>query len=167
MMTREDAIVFIKGCLTDYLPKDDYWKLEEVLQALEQPECEDAVSRKALKNIVEDFREFINDLNDYTPIPRDDYKGYMEYLDDINNLPSVTPKQRWIPVTERLPEDAYGCLVTVHYDDYYTGEHDAVYREAVGWDGETWNDRSGLPIDYEVIAWMPQPKPYLKGGQDG
>lgn len=90
---------------------------------------------------------------------------YCGYEDGAKAARSAQPG--WIPVTARLPEDAYGCLVTVHYDDYHTGEHDAVYREAVGWDGETWNDWSGLPIDDEVVAWMPLPTPYREGGQDG
>lgn len=68
---------------------------------------------------------------------------------------------RWIPVSERLPEDAYGCYVTVEVDNALTGEVvPTTLPYLVGYDGETWNDSAGIPIPYEVIAWMPRPKPW-------
>lgn len=56
---------------------------------LEQEPCdEDTISRQPTQSIAEwqkDFREYINMLN----IPRDDYKGIMEY---INDAPSTQPE---------------------------------------------------------------------------
>ena len=74
----------------------------------------------------------------------------------------------WIPVSERLPDKPYGCIVTVMdtnpiptYDEF-----ENIYPDFVGWDGENWNDADGNSIPFEVVAWMPLPGPYkaeLKG----
>lgn len=71
----------------------------------------------------------------------------------------------WIPVTERLPEDGYGVLVTVN------GKHNniafenaleiAEYDNIEGWIIEGYLDW----LDPDVIAWQPLPEPY-KGEKD-
>lgn len=68
---------------------------------------------------------------------------------------------RWIPCSERLPEEPFGCLVTVWDTDPVTmDEFENILPYFVGWDGERWNDGDGLQCPFEVIAWMPLPKPY-------
>lgn len=60
-----------------------------------------------------------------------------------------------------MPEEAYGCLVTVMDCEVYSMEDfENIYPEFVGWDGETWNDGDGKEIPFEVIAWIPLPEPY-------
>jgi hypothetical protein len=62
--------------------------IENNLEDLKPEPCEDAPSAQPTQSIAEwqkDFREYINMLN----IPRDDYKGIMEY---INDVPSAQPK---------------------------------------------------------------------------
>ena len=77
----------------------------------------------------------------------------------VNELPSVTPQEpKWIPVTERLPEDNENVLVSViatNEKDYFR-VGDAWYQPPNGCRGE-WKN---LMICEEVVAWMPLPKPY-------
>ena len=72
------------------------------------------------------------------------------------NLPSVQPEQRWIPVTERLPdkEDVYLCCSTsqdiwiLRYMMPYYFEEGAFIQ----FDGD-------YPVEFsDVIAWMPLPE---------
>lgn len=81
------------------------------------------------------------------------------YADGLN-------ANRWIPVAERLPEEAFGCLVTVEEDDIYGEPHRVIYPDFVGYDGKTWNDADGETIPFEVIAWMPLPQPYKSESED-
>lgn len=65
----------------------------------------------------------------------------------IKNLPSIQPEQRWIPVTERLPEKSGYYLATVD----------------IGWkivDVIYFNNGSGFLMANTVKAWKPCPEPY-------
>ena len=65
----------------------------------------------------------------------------------IKNLPSVQSEQRWIPVTERLPEKSGYYLATVD----------------IGWkivDVIYFNNSSGFLMANTVKAWKPTPEPY-------
>ena len=66
----------------------------------------------------------------------------------------------WIPVTERLPEEPYGCLLIV-WDSPYNGGDDFLnyLPYFAGWDGEQWNDGDGQQVPFEVAFWMPLPEP--------
>ena len=75
---------------------------------------------------------------------------------------------RWIPVTERLPEEPFGCLVTVWDNNPMTGEEfENLLPYFVGWDGEQWNDDDGEQCPFEVIAWCRLPEPYREETGDG
>lgn len=73
----------------------------------------------------------------------------------------------WISVKDRLPEDAFGCLVTILDTDLRTqDEFENILPYTVGYDGETWNNFCGEPIPFEVVAWMKLPAPYQKGDKE-
>lgn len=75
----------------------------------------------------------------------------------INKLPSIQPEQRWIPVTERLPEEGEVVLTQAKFKDdmkmAVSSRIDYNYWTA-------WGTR-----DINIIAWMPLPEPYQEGEQ--
>ena len=72
-------------------------------------------------------------------------------VDKIENIPSAEPRQRWIPVTESLPEDGERVLIT-HKGGVSFGWYNGSYWER----GAPTNHR---PLQ-TVIAWMPLPEAY-------
>lgn len=56
---------------------------------------------------------------------------------------------KWIPVSERLPEQGNtSYLATVDYDDMTFSCQRFFFNDEIGWN------------DYDVIAWQPLPEPY-------
>ena len=107
-------------------------------------ECEDAVSREAVINAFPDI--LIVGYN---------HTGIAEYnhaciVKIVKSLPSVTPKQKWIPVSERLPEKTGLYLVSIG-DLVTTGSFDGH------------NFRTQTMVRFVPDAWMPLPEPYKEG----
>ena len=77
----------------------------------------------------------------------------------MEDAPTVEP--HWIPVTERLPKEPFGCFVTVMDTNPITMEEfENILPYFVGWDGEQWNDADGEQCPFEVLAWWRLPEPY-------
>lgn len=88
--------------------------------------------------------------SDLDHLQRDDWKEIIQIVQD-----APTIQTQWIPVTERLPDEAYGCLVTVWDTNPVTmDEFENILPYFVGWDGEQWNDGDGEQCPFEVIAWI-------------
>lgn len=67
---------------------------------------------------------------------------------------------KWIPVTEKLPDDDIAKFVTIDIDvpDYISLVTDVAY-----YDGGEWYLCGGRgKLCLEVTAWMPLPKPYRR-----
>ena len=127
--------------------------LELLEHKLPEPElyekpCEDAISRKAML----DYQQYLHGKMSN----EENYKLW-EFIKD---LPPVIPTQKWIPCSEDLPKEAFSCFVTIEEDDIHGEPQKVIYPNFVGYDGETWNDADGKVIPFDVIAWMPTPKPY-------
>lgn len=82
---------------------------------------------------------------------RDIKSRWCDTITALRGLPSAQPEQRWIPCSERLPEE---------YGDYL------VTKESTGWNLETYRtidiayfDTGWHKADM-VLAWMPLPEPY-------
>ena len=148
---------------------------------------EDTISRKAA---IEALQEHRNLFCDNTPetFSKLSYaeKSRVDELDmaiaTLINLPSAQPERktgRWIPCSERLPENIRPVIVTwkntdpASYYQYIVGKHftgTACYKNGKWyWYSSTTEDMLAEYGRYdseefdeaiECIAWMPLPKPY-------
>ena len=88
-----------------------------------------------------------------------EYTDYGEFL--VAAIEALQkPERKWIPVSERLPEDGYGVLVTVN------GKHNNITfvdaLEIAEYDGDFGWIVEGYPqwTDPNVTAWQPLPEPF-------
>ena len=91
--------------------------------------------------------------------------GFCDYMSAINGVPSAQPEQRkgkWIPCSERLPEDG---IYLVYAPDYQGGSssakewHDGVMFSK--YKNGKWSIEHGYYSRPNcVIAWMPLPEPW-------
>ena len=77
---------------------------------------------------------------------------------------------RWIPCTERLPEDGDTYLVTIEYNGEVIGVDAASYSPVDGYIDKHWETFNDWKEDddscYHVTAWMPLPEPYKAESED-
>lgn len=82
------------------------------------------------------------------------------------DVPEPKIENRWIPVTERLPEKTSKYLVTVGINFFGFGMNDevsvAIYNIKDGWFCAEENKDT---IIGDITAWMPLPKPW-KGDEE-
>ena len=88
---------------------------------------------------------------------------HRHFLTILMGLPSIQPEQRWIHVTERLPEidkevlvtDGELCWVCSLFES--PDIEDGLYQ---------WEDNYGHWYEFETwVAWMPLPEIYQEGGE--
>ena len=75
----------------------------------------------------------------------------------IKSLPSVEPEQKWIPVTERLPEYGERVLTTTEVGSRGKKVRSGTYTKNLFQcdNGDVWT-----VTDKEVLAWMHCPEPW-------
>ena len=156
-ISREAVDEYITNLLSGYLYDEERTRLEdltayiwELPSVIPQP-CEEAISRQAVMNIISFEYGWLIDAKEYNTNIRIAFNSLMS---KVKALPSVTPKaeQKWIPVSERLPEsdeEYHTFLVTdskgkVTLSEFYLSLDRKPY-----WSGMI-----------DVIAWMPLPQSY-------
>ena len=111
-----------------------------------------AIDADALKERIKRFLG-IKSLDDLLPAER-------AIVQHIDRMPTIRTEQRWIPVTERLPENGEQVLVYARNVHYALAKYDEM-REAGGTYKKQWVTFDAWKPFYtikEVIAWMPLPK---------
>lgn len=109
----------------------------------------------------------------------EEYRALTMVIKTLKNLPSAQPEQRWIPVSERLPDDLSEVNVTwVNHnpESYYKFFKDVPFTATAVYYKRKWywysstcadilseygrNDFNEVDKDVEIIAWLPLPEPY-------
>ena len=102
-----------------------------------------------------------------------------ECAEIIRDLPSAQPEQHWIPVSERMPEDGENCLVSVRCSNNFLVDRGTYSTDLFNVDEEDFFGNRGesgwyyLSSEYgyckilNVIAWMPEPRPYKEIKDEG
>lgn len=78
--------------------------------------------------------------------------------DQIERLVEAAEERRWIPVTERLPEEWKPVLC--YYEYFRYGEYNCMFRAIDrGYYGDgVWGGEAGQGHRNKVLAWMPLPQ---------
>ena len=172
-MTRKEVIDWLyrlKSHVPTFMPKIWHEKFIKALQfaiasletdeaynlMYEQPEfCADALSCK----------ELLKKWEETTP------RGRTEFDQIIMTMPSVLPKAKWIPCSEKKPNKGgeyllWGKIDESEEEDYcFIGDYHE-FDEVFGTEISNYDPKTLGFIDteieeyYSVVAWMPLPKPY-------
>ena len=132
-----DCIILLENVEHDYTENEryDYCPLIEIEQS------EDCVSRQAVIDIFNRIR--LTKLE------------YLQTKKTLKELPPVIPTQRWIPVSERLPEEETTVLICTDQGDIDTSRIFSYSDGEWEWFASSW-------CYGEIIAWMPLPEPYIE-----
>ena len=86
----------------------------------------------------------------------------------INHMPTIEPEQKWIPCSERLPEEDYWTGANFQYSAsalmtvYNAEDEETIIDYGHTVDGKWYSETTDclVPSSWEVLAWMPLPEPY-------
>ena len=124
----------------------------------------DDVKREAVNEYIKAVVKELEEAKHEICLSDEDLEHYQNGIDNAIEIVKQEAERcnsGWILCSERLPEEAFGCLVTVMDCEPSTQtDFENILPYHVGYDGDSWNDADGNVIPFEVIAWMPIPKPY-------
>ena len=120
-----------------------------------------------IESYIVDMKELPSAQPEHNP---DDERKIADLHKMVNYLLSQ-PEQRWIPVTERLPEVGAYVLISKKALNFRSNLPNVctAHRSCDPRSGkEEWNDMLfGKLDDDDVLAWMPLPEPYREEGENG
>lgn len=156
-MTREEieelkGLAASMGLYDDKKPCKRAVILGKAIKALEQEPCSDCISREKALQIIRAWYD-----REATP---------SDLKNEIEQLPPITPMQKWIPCSERLPEPSrlVLCHITTGTTETYFL---ALWNDTIN----AWEEGIGgyrlleNVLGFKVIEWMPLPDPYKAAGQ--
>jgi hypothetical protein len=76
----------------------------------------------------------------------------------------MAKNSKWISVKDRMPKDGEWVLCQLD-DEFYDENTMMVLYHTDDW-GEKWVDGGLGTGSYDVCAWMPLPKPYVKEDEE-
>ena len=142
--------------------------------------------RKRLANIKAQGDAISYDPTDQIKVFEDEIIINEDVVKEIKDIPTIEPKQEWIPCSERLPEDIRPVLVTwknndpASYYQYIVGKHfigtahyhrgkwywySSVTEDLLAEYGKCETEEFDEAI--EAVAWMPLPKPWEGANDEG
>jgi hypothetical protein len=166
-MTKDEILKYFKDINHAYNDCTRYDTLKHMLDELQEP-CGDAISRQAVLNAISSDRydylallEYVKQLSPVTPQYTDAEIQRMQELEQAEiqkayEIGKAEKPNKWIPVSERYPEDGQHILFSTKTGCVFEGRYSAD-TSAHNWlsykdDTYAWNN--------VVTAWMPLPEPY-------
>lgn len=151
-MTREEAIIQLRlgPGINEDVPEVYNDAVNIAIEALQQEPEEDYISKTLTLEI----------LNAMANVDKDNIKVYSKVYSQIKDVPSGAQKcEKWIPVSERLPEIGKVVLITCPFT-ICLSEHGNRLVTFDQWNGKEW-----IRFDGYVSAWQPLPEPYEEAEQ--
>ena len=165
-ISRQDAIDAIyEHEFSNWCDKDEVSTILNDLPSVTPKyiECEDTISREAVFNAIEREDKWLLAAKGHNGLTEMAFSGLKARIDAL--LPVTQKSGKWIPVSERLPEEREWYLAVFKEKDT---DYQLIPRVAdyIGKGENKWRiiDEEGLCQEYrdilECIAWMSLPKPY-------
>ena len=90
----------------------------------------------------------------------------VDICEAIYEAPTIEPEPKWIPCSERLPEedDYKSCIECLDGAVWYFTENGTMGLGYYYKSTKEWSTTDDLKTDGKVVAWMPLPEPYREGG---